>query len=88
MMSFTADGQLDPSLLQERDRALGTNTQATRDSRKHMAAGAPEPHPAADQPFRTGQSLQAAMHPGAFKPPASVPQHPLQMEGPEVLRSF
>jgi len=47
MMSFTADGQLDPALLQQRDEALSTDTTATRESRAHMAAGAPSPHPAA-----------------------------------------
>jgi hypothetical protein len=46
------------------------------------------PHPPAPQdfPWRTGQGLQAEVRPCVFKPPAPVPQHPLQMEGPEVLK--
>ncbi|GBF89453.1 hypothetical protein Rsub_02025 [Raphidocelis subcapitata] len=100
MVSFTADGQLDPALIEERDRALGVSTAEARESRGHIAA--PEPHPsaasgswrggrgwqiAADAGFRTGQALQAVLAPTAFRPPAPVPQHPLQMEGPEVLKT-
>ncbi|KAI8468414.1 MAG: DUF1264-domain-containing protein [Monoraphidium minutum] len=86
MMSFTADGQLDPAMLIQRDTDLGTDTAAARASRAHMAERAPEPHPAADHPYRTGQAWQAEMARTAFKPAAPVPQHPLQMEGPEVLK--
>jgi hypothetical protein len=55
MMSFTADGQMDPAALQERDRLLGINTGKIRESRKDWAADKPTPHPAADHPWRTGE---------------------------------
>jgi hypothetical protein len=40
-----------------------------------------------DAGYRTGQALQAVLAPTAFKPPAPLPQHPLQMEAPEVLKT-
>lgn len=38
MMGFTADGQLDPKLLAERDRELGIDTKAIRASRSDIVA--------------------------------------------------
>ncbi|MGP3591651.1 OBAP family protein [Vagococcus sp. WN89Y] len=38
MMGFTADGQLDPRLLADRDRRLDVDTQAIREARKDLPA--------------------------------------------------
>ena len=38
MMGFTADGQLKPSLLAERDRRFNVNTEAIKEARKDMPA--------------------------------------------------
>lgn len=63
MMSFTADGQLDPDLLKQRDELFGVNTAAIRDSRADWAADGvrPTPHPAADHPWTTGQAWTTTM---------------------------
>ena len=51
MLSFTADGQLDPALQAARDAALGTDTAATRRRRARLLGeGRPEPHPLAVRP--------------------------------------
>ncbi|MCQ4095913.1 OBAP family protein (plasmid) [Erwinia persicina] len=43
MMGFTADGQLDPRLLADRDRRFGTNTQSIKQSRQDLRSDAVDP---------------------------------------------
>lgn len=64
MMSFTADGQLDPALLQERDKMFNLDTGMIRESRADWAANKPTPHPAADHPWVTGKAWTTAMQVG------------------------
>eukprot|EP00879_Flechtneria_rotunda_P000224 GHRR01000298.1.p1 GENE.GHRR01000298.1~~GHRR01000298.1.p1 ORF type:complete len:257 (+),score=68.82 GHRR01000298.1:291-1061(+) len=61
MMSFTADGQIDPALIEERDKMYGISTEKIRESRSDMAANKPTPHPEADHAWRTGKAWTAVM---------------------------
>lgn len=61
MMSFTADGQLDPALLEERDKMFGLSTSTIRESRAGWVDTKPTPHPAADHPWRTGKAWTTTM---------------------------
>jgi hypothetical protein len=55
MMVFTADGQIDPRLVQERDRRVGISTAARRDDRRDIAA--PPPLSSADA-WERGRVIQ------------------------------
>lgn len=61
MMSFTSDGQLDPALIEERDKMYSIDTAKIRESRAEMAANKPTPHPEADHPWHTGKAWTAVM---------------------------
>lgn len=61
MMSFTADGQLDPALLAERDKMFGLDTSKIRESRADWVADKPTPHPAADHPWVSGKAWTTTM---------------------------
>jgi hypothetical protein len=76
MLSFTEDGQLDPLLLKQRDEDLGSDTQAARDSRKHIQADPAVPHPAADKPWSTGRGWQTRMEETDFKYPKYIYETP------------
>jgi hypothetical protein len=68
MMSFTADGQLDPALVKERDEMFNLSTTAIRDSRADWDR--PTPHPAADHPWVSGKAWTTTMQlqEARFKP--------------------
>ncbi|WIA30812.1 hypothetical protein OEZ86_000870 [Tetradesmus obliquus] len=61
MMSFTADGQLDPALQKQRDDMHGISSEEIRNSRSGMLDGLQPPHPAADHPWRTGRAWTTSM---------------------------
>jgi hypothetical protein len=60
MMGFTGDGQLDPRLLQARDRRLGIASGEEREARRGLAADAPPVQPGADA-WQDGRTLQLAL---------------------------
>jgi hypothetical protein len=61
MMSFTADGQLDPALINERDKMFNISTTEIRESRADWLNTAPTPHAAADHPWVTGKAWTTTM---------------------------
>jgi hypothetical protein len=60
MMSFTADGQVDPKLVEARDAYYGIDTKELAASRIDMMPDEPAKAPA-DMLWRTGRTLQAKM---------------------------
>lgn len=65
---ITADGQLDPALLQERGAMFNLSTTAIRDPRTDWDR--PTPHPAADHPWISGKAWTTTMQlqEARFKP--------------------
>jgi hypothetical protein len=57
MMGFTADGQLDPARVADRDRRFGLSSAQKRTSRSDIPT--PPTDPAADA-WQTGRALQLA----------------------------
>lgn len=61
MVGFTADGQLNPEMLQSRDRKLGINTADVKQARADLAQSAPQPDPKADA-WKGGTTPQLALN--------------------------
>ncbi|KAJ3282018.1 hypothetical protein HK104_011148 [Borealophlyctis nickersoniae] len=64
MMSFTADGQLDPELVAKRDKMFNVDTQELKERRQHLPS--PEIDPEADH-WKKGEVWQCKMEKVPFK---------------------
>lgn len=70
MLAFTQDGQIDPSVVAERDAALGTDTEKTALSRRGMQPQEGVPSEQADHCWHKGKAMQCVMREMDFQ---SVP---------------
>lgn len=67
MMGFTADGQLKPEMIGNRDKALDLSTMDAKRNRADLAKSAPAVLPGADAWQKDGQSRQLALNDVALK---------------------
>eukprot|EP00983_Pelagomonas_calceolata_P064403 1148104-Pelagomonas_calceolata.AAC.5 len=65
MMAFTADGQLDPELINERDKDWGISTSNKRRDRAHLKPSRP-PSKEADQPWHTNMGTEVSRQHNRF----------------------
>lgn len=67
MMAFTQDGQIDPGVVEARDRDLSCSTDDTARSRKDLEPEPGVPHRKADPCWNEGKVLQCVMEESDFK---------------------
>jgi len=75
MLSFTADGQIDPEKLAQRDKDMNVSTAEKREARKHLIPKGVPKDDGADIPWKTNKGLQMQLV------ETDKPFHPADMPG-------
>ena len=67
MMAFISDGQIDPSVVESRDKDVGCNAAEVAASRRELKPEEGVPSHEADQCWHTGKAVQCVMQEVEFK---------------------